>query len=518
MPSGSIPHDTQRPRGNNRHVNRVLVDPDVAYTPGERDEVALIARAEHLNQPCNRDAELGVIGAVRIDNEYFAEISEILTSPDDFYYGEHRALWTTFLSLYERGAPIDDVHIADELGKLGLIEAAGGIANATSSDAINACSLAWRGIDYAKIVVAHANKRRIFAAQQKILAQIYDSRVDAAHALAIITQEIQPLADKLAENKRLDGGIIPLDELMRLETPEMNWPIAGILPEGLAIVGAPPKTGKSALALQLALSIASGGPALGNAMTHQGDVLYLALEDSAARMKERVERQLCGDETPKNVHVMLGSPLMLEGGLVQIESWLRRHEEAQAVIIDTLGVFRGIGSQTENGNFFSADYDDMNKLHKLAMAHHVAIIALHHLTKNTSASDPLQMLSGTAGLSAAADAVWVLSRERNQEAGELQIVGRDVMEQNIAVRFSNDLLTWQAIGDAAEVALKTGEKRIIDALTEFRRAASPSELASFTGESSAAVRQRCIRMRNAGLLTAVGTGKYWITNAHQKGL
>ena len=515
MPSGSIPHGNQRSNSASRHINRVLVDPDVGYTPGERD-AAQISRADFLNTPANIEAEYGVLGAIYLDNDVFARIGEIITA-SDFNNEKHRAIFRAMQTLYERGDPIDYVSVPDELQRTNQVEQAGGLAYATSATFTNACAAAWRGIPYAEIIARHARKREALDITQRVVAKIYDADVTAEQALAVVTNEFQPLADKLTDNQRINGGIISARDLMEREIPEMNWPIEAIMPEGLAIIGAPPKTGKSAIALQLALSLATGGKALGNAKTKQGSVLYLALEDSLARMKERIERQMCGEPVPKNLDIMFSSPPMLDGGLIQIESWLRTHEDAQAVFIDTIGRFRGLGSQADNSNLFTADYQDMAKLQTLALNHHVAIVALHHLRKDRTGVDPLEALSGTTGISAAADAVWIISRDRNQELGELQIIGRDVQEQNIAVKLSSLTLTWQAIGDADDVALKEGQRKVFEALRMIGEAGTPTDIAAHTGEKVGAVKTRCVRMKGEGLLVSVGTGKYWFSRQRPNG-
>ena len=219
---------------------------------------------------------------------------------------------------------------------------------------------------------------------------------------------------------------------------------------------------------------------------------------------------MCGEAAPRNLDILFHCAPMLEGGLIQIESWLRTHEDAQAVFIDTIGRFRGLGSQTDNSNIFAADYHDMAKLQTLGLKHHVAIVVLHHLRKDRAGADPLESLSGTTGISAAADAVWILSRERNQELGELQIIGRDVQEQNIAVKLSGLTLTWQAIGDAEDVALAEGQRRIFEALRTIGQAATPTEVAALTNERPTTVKTRMFRMRESGLLVGIDKGRYWL--------
>ena len=486
-----------------------------------KDDVPLsdaqLARLDYQNHPANVEAEYGVLGSIYLDNEMFAEISEHILSPDDFDDTRNCAIYRAMQTLYERGEPVDYLTVPEELRRTNQVEAAGGIANATHSRYENACISAWRGVDYAKIVADHARKREVLATMQSVVTQVFRSDVNAAQALAAVTEKFQPLIDKLAENDRLDGGIISADELMRLETPEMNWPISGILPEGFALIGAPPKTGKSAMGLQLALSIALGGKALGNAPTQQGDVLYLALEDSPARMKDRIARQMCGEAVPPNLFVMFKSPAMLDGGLIQVESWLRTHPNAQAVFIDTLGRWRGVGSQGDNSNIVAADYQDTARLQALGLKHHVAIVALHHLRKDRVGVDPLESLSGSTGISAPADAVWVLSRERNEEMGELQIIGRDVLEQKMAVKLSGLTLTWQVMGEADDIAVKEGQRKVFEALRSIGAAATPSHIAAYTGEKPGTVKTRLFRMKEEGLLISVDRGRYYFGRQRPSG-
>src|SRR5712691_6266175 len=86
-------------------------------------------------------------------------------------------------------------------------------------------------------------------------------------------------------------------ELMALELPEPRWAVTGLIPEGLNIFAGRPKSGKSWLMLGIAIAVASGGRALGQVAVAPGDVLYLAMEDSPRRLKERIG-VLLGDSPP----------------------------------------------------------------------------------------------------------------------------------------------------------------------------------------------------------------------------
>ena len=69
-------------------------------------------------------------------------------------------------------------------------------------------------------------------------------------------------------------------DLMATEFPPVRFAVPGLVPEGLMILGGKPKLGKSWLVLGWACAVAAGGKALSARDVDQGEVLYLALEDS----------------------------------------------------------------------------------------------------------------------------------------------------------------------------------------------------------------------------------------------
>jgi len=95
------------------------------------------------------------------------------------------------------------------------------------------------------------------------------------------------------------------------------WLVEGLwAEEGVGIVGGAPKCCKSWLALDLALSVASGTPALGSyAIPRAGPVLVFAAEDPPTTVRSRLEgltvrRGLALEHVP--LHVILSSSLRLD--------------------------------------------------------------------------------------------------------------------------------------------------------------------------------------------------------------
>ncbi|GFG67078.1 hypothetical protein MKUB_45680 [Mycobacterium kubicae] len=89
------------------------------------------------------------------------------------------------------------------------------------------------------------------------------------------------------------SGLVTGDQLDAETLSPLEWSVPGILPEGLGILAAPPKAGKSWLVLAIGLAVADGGEVLG-VPVNQRPVLYLALEDGWRRLQSRC-RQLLGD-------------------------------------------------------------------------------------------------------------------------------------------------------------------------------------------------------------------------------
>ena len=72
--------------------------------------------------------------------------------------------------------------------------------------------------------------------------------------------------------------------------PPISWIVPEMLPPGLTFISGKPKAGKSWMALQLALSVSTGGKMF-NRDVEKGKVLYLALEDNERRLQDRMAKQ-----------------------------------------------------------------------------------------------------------------------------------------------------------------------------------------------------------------------------------
>jgi hypothetical protein len=293
---------------------------------------------------------------------------------------------------------------------------------------------------------------------------------------------------------------------MRMELPPPRWAVEGIVPEGLTVLAGKPKLGKSWLLLHLLLAIASGGVALGNVAVDAGEVLYISLEDTKRRLKDRLNR-LLGDQQapPAALHLAHAWPRQDRGGLDQLEGWLEAHPAARLVAIDTWGRWRP--HRPGKPNDYDTDLADAALLKGLADRRGVPVLASNHCRK-MPAADPLEEVTGSVGMTGTCDGVLVMRRERGQHEATLMVTGRDLDEQELALSFDPELCLWQLAGDAAERRLSAEQREVLALFRPGVEEVTVAQVAALLGKPYPTVKQRLSRMARAGLLAVTERGRY----------
>lgn len=180
--------------------------------------------------------------------------------------------------------------------------------------------------------------------------------------------------------KSLD--LYTLDDLRNY--PEPEWLITDhIHKEDVAVIWGQPSSGKSFLALDWALSIASGLPWLGQYAVAKAPILYMAGE-GASSIHKRVQAWM----EPHDVTAVPGAyfhlrplPLLEEEVIEEIQTTLSsycRHEADPElglglIVVDTLSQFFG------NGDEVSPDMTQfVNNMRRIAHESHTAVLIVHH--------------------------------------------------------------------------------------------------------------------------------------------
>ena len=213
---------------------------------------------------------------------------------------------------------------------------------------------------------------------------------------------------------------IDADTLQSTAYEPVSFVVDDLLPQGLHLLAGAPKIGKSWLALWLCLCAAQGKP-LWTFATRPCEVLYLCLEDSFQRIQSRLFDLT--EDAPPTLHFAVMSQQLHNGLVEQIEQFLKEHPQTRLIVIDTLQRIRTAGN---DANAYASDYRDIGVLKALADKHRIAILLVHHLRKMND-DDPMNMISGTTGLSGATDSNFVLRKsQRRENTATLYCTGRDI--------------------------------------------------------------------------------------------
>lgn len=296
-------------------------------------------------------------------------------------------------------------------------------------------------------------------------------------------------------------------ELMALELPPLREAVPGILPEGVTLLGGKPKMGKSWMALGLCVAVASGGMALGTKPVEKGESLYLSLEDNTRRLQKRLQKVLQGEDAPAGMHARTEWPRMGEGGVEALSAWLEEHTETRLVVVDTLARFKPVAGGAGRRSQYDEDRASVDPLAPLAEDHRVAIVLVHHL-REAESDDPLDMISGGAGLTGGVDNALVLKRQRGRADAFLHVDGRDIEDPvELALEWDSNLASWAIAGDAAAYRLTKERAEIANVLEESGEPMTPTEVADALGKNFNTIKQRLWQMSKAGQVSAAD-GRY----------
>lgn len=254
------------------------------------------------------------------------------------------------------------------------------------------------------------------------------------------------VANSVSSLKTTESEYSSLPDLVNSNFPPVEFVIENFLSFCTTILAAAPKIGKSWLVLLLAICVSLGKPFLGFP-THKHGVLYLALEDSLSRLKERVIKVLDGETPPDNCYIMTSIPNMDMGFFPALDKFLEQHKDVRLIIIDTLQVVRG--SARRNETLYTQDYRQMRELKTYMDKKGLACIIVHHTRKQKDDEDVYARVSGSQGVTGGLDGSWVITQKnRNSDMATLNYVGRDVCKNTITISFNKDNCHWELVGKA----------------------------------------------------------------------
>ena len=235
--------------------------------------------------------------------------------------------------------------------------------------------------------------------------------------------------------------MISSQELWDKEIEPTMFAVEGLIPEGLTILSAPQKIGKSFMSLQLCMAVATGKEFLG-LKTRQGQSLYLALEDGEKNAKERQLQTIeDGDKAlvGKNMFWEFSVPTLENGFIKRLDDLVGKLPELRLVVVDVYAMINR--EMKSNGSAYDRDYRSGIDLRKWANEHGVALVVITHTTK-AAHDDMYQNTTGTNGVTGCADTTVTISKHPSETEAVIMAKGRKMRE--ICLRsYLDDNGVWQ---------------------------------------------------------------------------
>ncbi len=368
--------------------------------------------------PQSIDAEMSLLGAVLIDEEVLADVSE-LVSPKDFYDKRHQLVFSSMMRLYEKHKPVDLLTLTEELKKKKELEIIGGSAYLT--EITNYVPTSAHAQAYAELVSQKAVRRRLIKASSEISEMGFDEETTTQELLERAEAELFSVSDQSLKQDLVSIESILTESFDRLEELHRNKGAlrgirtgyrdldnmtAGLQRSDLIILAARPAMGKTTLVTNLAYNVAT---------IAKLPVLFFSLEMSKEQLIDRMLSDASGvdswnirtgnlsDEDFSKLSDAMGemaeAPIFIDDtpglSVLEMRTKARRAAHDQPlglVIVDYLQLMQSNGNH--NGNRVQEVSEISRGLKLIARELNVPLIALSQLSRSVeSRTPPIPQLS-----------------------------------------------------------------------------------------------------------------------------
>jgi replicative DNA helicase len=391
--------------------------------------------------PHDDELEQAALGSLLTDNEAVSAAIQLHLRSGDFYSRANTRIYEAIMSLDSKGLRPDIQTVVQELKQMGKLDEAGGASYVSSLTTVIPSSA---NIDYyAQMVKNYSLRRSLLKVASKIGVSVYDESKDSREVLEEVQQNIFELTDdrqvfsarKIREV--LKETIEILDKAMKSKNPitgissgfdKLDQMTSGFQRDEFIIIGARPSVGKTALALNMASSIAfhQKVPAAFFSLEMSDIALVQRLISSEALVKAQNLRSgyLSTGDYKKIIDVMgiiyeapfhiIDMPNMRLLDLRAQARKLRSQQQVEIIFIDYLGL---IGH--ENGSLprYEQISEISRSLKSLARELHIPVVVLCQLNRDAQGETPtLANLRDSGSIEQDADLVLFLNRESSKKS------------------------------------------------------------------------------------------------------
>lgn len=401
-----------------------------------------IASLKDKIPPQNLDAEKATLGAMLLDNDAVATVSQFLMA-GDFYSIQHQYIYKAVLSLYDSNRTPDIISITEELRKNNLLEASGGPGYiATLPEMVpSAANVEY----YAHLVKDSAVRRSLIKTAGEIITLTHDDSVDNNSILDTAQKQIFALSEATQTSTVMSlQEIIPevVDNIEMLYKSKgelsgipsgfslLDEKTNGFHPSELIIIGARPSIGKTALAISMAvnISIVQKRPSaffslemprldlLKRIISIQSAVPLANLRSgrlTSSQLKRMMDANSKLFEAPLFI---ADTPYMRLNDLKTLARQCRMQYKIEIIFIDYIGLI-------SNENTMLPRHEQVAEISRalkgLARELKIPIVVLAQVKREAEGTEPsLSALRESGSLEQDADVVMMMNRKRTDDDGK----------------------------------------------------------------------------------------------------
>ena len=398
--------------------------------------------------PQSIEAEQSVLGAMLIDKEAIAKVTEVLNA-DDFYREAHRVIFTAMLELYNKNEAVDLITVTDILRRDNKLEDIGGIAYITSlaNIVLTAANVKY----HADIVAEKSVLRQLVKVSTEIAAMGYEANDEVGVLLDTAESRILEISNRKKKADFTPISAVLMDSVQSIEKllnnkggltgiptgfNDLDKLTSGLHPSDFIILAARPSMGKTALALNIVQNVAlrahkrvGGDPRI---------VAFFSLEMSKEQLVNRMlcaeasidsQRLRIGEMSDKDWDALWAACDTMSKAKIYIDDTagitvmdmrsrarrLKAEHGLDLIVVDYLQLMQGSGKRNTSGDRQQEVSEISRSLKALARELDVPVLALSQLSRGVEARQVkrpmLSDLRESGSLEQDADIVAFLYRE-----------------------------------------------------------------------------------------------------------
>ena len=398
--------------------------------------------------PQSIEAEQSVLGAMLIDKEAIAKVTEVLNA-DDFYREAHRVIFTAMLELYNKNEAVDLITVTDILRRDNKLEDIGGIAYITSlaNIVLTAANVKY----HADIVAEKSVLRQLVKVSTEIAAMGYEANDEVGVLLDTAESRILEISNRKKKADFTPISAVLMDSVQSIEKllnnkggltgiptgfNDMDKLTSGLHPSDFIILAARPSMGKTALALNIVQNVA-----LRAHKRMGGDPRSVAFFSLEMSKEQLVNRMLCaeasidsqrlriGEMSDKDWDALWAACDTMSKAKIYIDDTagitvmdmrsrarrLKAEHGLDLIVVDYLQLMQGSGKRNTSGDRQQEVSEISRSLKALARELDVPVLALSQLSRGVEARQVkrpmLSDLRESGSLEQDADIVAFLYRE-----------------------------------------------------------------------------------------------------------